>query len=90
MENASNALMMAGGILLALLILSLLVFTFNIINRSENAKTDQKMIQEAQEFNKKFLAFEKSSMYGTDVISILGLAIRSEEHTSELQSLSRI
>ena len=54
MENASNALMMAGGILLALLILSLLVFTFNIINRSENAKTDQKMIQEAQEFNKKF------------------------------------
>ena len=79
MENASNALMMAGGILLALLILSLLVFTFNIINRSENAKTDQKMIQEAQEFNKKFLAFEKSSMYGTDVISILGLAISNNE-----------
>lgn len=79
MENAASALQMAGGLLLALLLISLLVFTFNIINRTEDTRTDQKMIQESEEFNRKFLAFEKSSMYGTDVISILGLAISNNE-----------
>lgn len=79
MENISDALQMAGGLLLALLLISLLVFSFNIINRSEDARADQKLIQDSQEFNKKFLAFEKSSMYGTDLISILGLAISNNE-----------
>lgn len=79
MENIADALKIAGGLLLSLLIISLLVFSFNIINRSEDARVDQKMIQDSQEFNKKFLAFEKSSMYGTDVISILGLAISNNE-----------
>lgn len=79
MENSAQALQMAAGIIIALLLLSLFVYVFGIINNSENTKVDKEIAEENAEFNKKFLAFEKSSMYGTDLISILGLAISNNE-----------
>lgn len=79
MENAAHALQMAAGIIMALLLVSLFVYVFGIINNSENTKVDREIAEENAEFNKKFLAFEKSSMYGTDLISILGLAISNNE-----------
>ena len=32
-------------------------------------------MQETTEFNKKFEAFNRSTMYGTDIISVIGMAI---------------
>lgn len=79
MENIADALKMAAGVMIALMLLSLLLFAFTIISKNENAKKDREITKESTEFNKKFLAFDKSSMYGTDVISILGLAISNNE-----------
>lgn len=79
MENAADALRMAAGLLIALLLISLFVFVFNSISGAENARVDQEIAEEMSEFNKKFLAFDKTSMYGTDLISILGLAISNNE-----------
>lgn len=79
MENSVNALQMAAGLLLGVLILSALVYVFNVISNSENEKEDKELVQQTTEFNKKFLAFNKSSMYGTDLISILGLAISNNQ-----------
>lgn len=79
MENAADALRMAVGVIIALLLISLFVYVFNSISGAENARADSEAAAETSEFNKKFLAFDKSSMYGTDLISILGLAISNNE-----------
>ena len=79
MENSADALQLAFGVVIAVLLLSLLVYVFNNISSLENTKRDQEVAQQTSEFNKKFLAFDKTSMYATDVISILGLAISNNK-----------
>lgn len=79
MENAAEALRMAAGVILALLLVSLLIFTFSQIGSLENKKEEQEAIAQTSEFNNKFLAFDKTSMYGTDLISVLGLAISTNK-----------
>lgn len=75
MENASEALKMATGVLIAIVIIGIIVFEFNSISQLENDKEDQRVMQETTEFNKKFEAFNRSTMYGTDIISVIGMAI---------------
>lgn len=79
MENSVNALQMAAGLLLGVLILSALVYVFNVISNSESARDDKELVQQTTEFNKKFLAFNRTSMYGTDLISVLSLAISNNQ-----------
>lgn len=79
MENSVSALQIAAGLIIATLLISLLVFVFNNISKLENTKRDTEVTKEVSEFNKKFAAFDKTSMYGTDVISVLGLAISNNK-----------
>lgn len=79
MENSVDALQIAGGLLIAVLLITLIVFVFHSISNMENSKRDLEVSQESAEFNKKFLAFDKTSMYGTDVISVLGMAISNNK-----------
>lgn len=79
MENSVNALQIAGGLLIAVMLITLIVFVFRSVSSMENTKRDLEVSQESAEFNKKFLAFDKTSMYGTDVISVLGMAISNNK-----------
>lgn len=74
MENASNAIKIAGELLIGLLLISLFIFVFQRISNLEEEKSKQVAIEQTAEFNKKFNAYNKTSMYGTDLISVLGLA----------------
>lgn len=58
MENASKALLMAGGILIALLIISSLVLLFNQLETHEDAETAQKRIEQVSKFNNQFIAYD--------------------------------
>ncbi|MGN1329906.1 MAG: hypothetical protein ACI4VN_01020 [Clostridia bacterium] len=79
MENASEALKMAGGMLIAVLLIALIVYEFNSVSSLENTKKDEEVLAETTEFNRRFSAFDKSSMYGTDLISVIGLAISNNK-----------
>mgnify|MGYP004471021433 CR=1 FL=1 len=79
MENSVDALQIAGGLLIAILLITLIVFVFRSVSNMENTRRDLEVSQESAEFNKKFLAFDKTSMYGTDVISVLGMAISNNK-----------
>lgn len=77
MENASKALIMAGEILIALLIISLLVYGYtNIRNVS---KTEQGSIEVEQlvAFNKEYESYNRKLLRGVDVISIMNKAINN-------------
>lgn len=74
MENASKALIIAGGILLAMMILSLVVYvslSMSDIAESEDRRT---LAEQTTEFNKSYLSYNKSRVYGTDVITVYNKA----------------
>ena len=74
MENIAEALKIAAGILLALLLTSLLVYMYTNIRETEQQRLKNQERMAITEFNNRFNVFEKSSMYGTDIISVMGLA----------------
>lgn len=74
MENASKALLITGGILIAILILSVLVVTINIINSNQKAQEKALATEQLVKFNQKYEAYNKKALYGTDIITLKGLA----------------
>lgn len=74
MENASYALKMAAGVLLAVLILSIMTYILNNYTQTQKTILESKKSEKVVEFNEQFQAYEKAQMYGTDVISCLNLA----------------
>ena len=74
MENASKALIMAGAILIAILIISLGVYVFN--NISSTAKNSANMDkQEISNFNSKITPYLGENVTGTQVNSLIQLVI---------------
>lgn len=69
MENASKALIMAGGILLSVLILGLAVMVFRNISDLEGVKQDSEAQEQASEFNKRYEMFIRDGLYGSEVVS---------------------
>ena len=75
MENAAKALLIAGGILFAILILSLIVYVSNATTRMAEAQEQKKLVEELEAFNKSYEAYNKKRMYGADVITVVKKAI---------------
>ena len=70
MENASRALIMAGGVLLVMLIVALLLFSRGRIE--EFYSKDDKLIdiEDISKFNLQFTNYEKRDVYGYEIISL--------------------
>ena len=75
MENASKALLIAGGVLLAMMILAMLVYVSTSITDFSEAQDRDALTKQLSEFNKGFEAYNKKIMYGVDVISVVNKAI---------------
>ena len=74
MENASKALIIAGSTLMGVLILSLFSMFLKEISVWPETQDEQKEIEQLAAFNKEFEVYDKSMMYGVDVISCLNKA----------------
>lgn len=74
MENASKALLMAGGILLALILLTAFVYLFGQV--SQNAKEQDRLQQMEQinEFNAQYEAYQRNLLIGVDIASVCNKA----------------
>lgn len=75
MENASKALMIAGGVLLAILTISLIVYMMTSVNSMAERQDAAKVAEQVNIFNKEYEAYNKRKMYGTDVITVIKKAI---------------
>ncbi len=75
MENATKALLMAGGVLIAILILGALILMFNNLSSYQN--TTQQGQAEAQivEFNNQFVTYDNENVRGSDLYSLLNKVI---------------
>ena len=75
MENASKALIIAGAILLAILLISLGIMIFN---QAQDTVNNSGMSQaEITAFNNKFLKYEGSNKKGSEVKSLINEVISS-------------
>ena len=74
MENTSYALYIAVGVLIAIVILSILLFNWRRIGLLESSKDETVIVKNRAEFNAEYEAYNKNLMYGTDVLSCLNKA----------------
>lgn len=89
MENASKALIIAGGVLVSLIILSLLVTFFsNIRNLRQTEQTGDAIVQ-AAEFNKQYEAYNRT-VYGSELVSIARKIEDYNKRDSELEDYTEI
>ena len=70
MENASKALIIAGGVLLAILILSLIVYARTSISEYQNSKTELENIEKIAKFNEQFSQYDRNDVAGYELISL--------------------
>ena len=86
MENASKALIMAGGVLIGILIISLAVYLFTDFGSTSaqiNAQNSQKQITE---FNSKFTAYEgNDNITIYDIITLAGYAKENNEYYKDAE-----
>lgn len=75
MENASKALLMTGSILIGIILLSLGVYIFNIMSEARRIEASTLTEEQLVKYNLEYTSFNKSRMYGTDVITVLNKAI---------------
>lgn len=87
MENASNALLMAGGVLLSLIVLGLLILGFNQLREYPKQQEEVLKAEQLATFNKEYEAYEKERMYGTDIISVLNKAINNNKKYADNESV---
>ena len=72
MENASKALLIAGGMLIALLIIGALVLMFNQIGDYEKGKQGVEKNSQIAEFNMDFVRYtDDKGISGADVVSLI-------------------
>lgn len=80
MENASKALIMAGSILMAILVVSLLIFGYNQLSNLEQTRENSKEVDKMAEYMKNFEQFSRV-VYGSELLSLANL--QQDYHYSE-------
>ncbi|MBO4815768.1 MAG: hypothetical protein J5507_02295 [Clostridia bacterium] len=83
MENAAKALLIAGGILIAIMTLSLVVYAATATKRIEQAQYEKLEAEKLAKFNMEFEAYNKRRLYGLDVITVINKAI---EHNTKMEA----
>lgn len=82
MENASKALIMAGGMLIALIIISILVVLFGNIGDVYYEQGESLTVEQLEEYNRKFAVYNNTKgLYGSELLSLANLA---DEYNAKL------
>lgn len=74
MENASKALLMAGGVLIAVLVIGLFVYMFTSMSGVFQSQEDIEYAKEIEEYNKEYLSYNRKLLRGADIISLMNKA----------------
>lgn len=75
MENASRALIMAGGMLLAILIISLLIYAWSLFSKYQSSQEELSNIEDTAKFNGQFTNYDRKSVQGYEILSLVNKVI---------------
>lgn len=75
MENASKALLIAGEILIAVLILGIIVYAYNNLSFFAKEQEEDTLKKQITAFNREYESYNRKLLRGVDVISVANKAI---------------
>ena len=91
MENAVKALLIAAGVLIGLILISLLLVGHREISDYYTAKEEAKEFAQLDEFNKQYIPYDRDNVRGSDLLSLVNKIIDfntlSEEEDIEIKIL---
>lgn len=82
MENASKALLMAGGMLLAILILTLLIYAWNLFSDYQSSDDKLANIDNTAKFNQQFTNYDRDDVQGYELISLVNQVVDYNQRKS--------
>ena len=83
MENATKALIIAGGILIAMLIVGLLTWGYTQLRLLRQTNVEEEERQQIVEFNERFEAYNKKVVRGYQMISLANLVYDTNSRYTE-------
>lgn len=90
MDNISKALLIAGGILFAILILTLLVGFYNQISTYYAEKNKSQIIEQITEFNNKFDNYTGQTIRGNELITVINKVVDYNRTYSDIDGEEKI
>lgn len=79
MENATKALLIAAGILFAVMIMSLLLVGYNQMSSYYSAQHEEQQIKQLADYNKIFQNYNRKKIRGNEMISLMNRVIDYNE-----------
>ena len=83
MENASKALLIAGGILIGMLVLSLFVYMLRMVSGMKNNEKTLEDSKKNAAWNEQWTAYNKTVIYGNEVVTVMNKAAYNNEEYSD-------
>ena len=75
MENASKALIMAGSVLIAIMIIGALLLMFNNLSSYQNANIQNEKDNQTVAFNNQFATYNRNNVRGSELYSLLNRVV---------------
>lgn len=75
MENASKALLMAGGVLISLMVLGALLLMFNSLSNYQESGTQDTREAQVIEFNNQYETYNRTNVRGSELYSLLNRVV---------------
>lgn len=79
MENASKALLIAGEMLIAMLVASMMALLFSTMSSYADEQAQKRKIQEVQAFNANITQYAKENSTAQDIVSLVNFAKQMNE-----------
>ena len=82
MENASKALIMAGGILILILLVTLLVYAWGLFSEYQSSKDELAEIEDTAKFNEQLSQYDRDDVDGYTLLSLINRIIDYNERNT--------
>ena len=83
MENASKALLIAGGILISIIVISVFILGMRGIADFQDSRQNAEVEQQTIEFNNLYESFKRSNSRGNDIISLMNRIVDYNKRQKE-------
>lgn len=90
MENASKALIIAGSVLIAIVVISVLVMFYGNIKDLMNVEHKVDVSEQIAEFNKQYDVYYRDNLYGSDILSLANKVYDYNKRQSEEQGYTKL
>lgn len=90
MENLSKALMITGGILIAIMVISLIVVLWKQMSGYYTEQHNATIIEQTAEFNAQFENYNGKEIRGNELVSIMNKIINYNHTESDMQNYERV